>query len=372
MNTFSFSLTGCWNYKEIDQLAIVAGVTIDKAEDNKLLVTTELVNVKQEQKQSTVQPVYMQTVGDSFFDTSRKMISYQGKRLYWSHAKVAVISEEIAKNGINKVLDFMNRDTEVREDMWVLIAKGSKAYEIFNAKPEIESIISFQLDNTLRAQKAVSRYPSVELYEFIDKLAYSHVSTVVPTVSIVQDRGKPTAYVSGGAVIKGNKSVGYLDPDEIKSLLWITDELKGGLYIINNVGKTKTNVTLEIFKSKTKIKPEIIDGKLVMKVSVMIDVNIGEIMGNADFISKEGRGKLKQDAEKQIKADLEKLIEKAKKEYKTDFLGFSEKVKQTMPKAWKEVGAQWEDYFEDMTTIVNVDVRIKGSASTREPLKVEE
>ncbi|MGE5677333.1 MAG: Ger(x)C family spore germination protein, partial [Pseudomonadota bacterium] len=178
INMLTLSLAGCWNYKEIEKLAIVSGVAIDRDGDNKLLVTTEVVSVKQEQRQSSLQPVYMQAVGSSFFDTARSLIAYQGKRLYWSHAKVVIVSEKIAKEGISKVLDFMSRDTEIREDMWILVAKGGKACDIFNAKPEIESILSFQLDNTLRAQKSISRYPSVELYDFIDKLAYSHNSAV--------------------------------------------------------------------------------------------------------------------------------------------------------------------------------------------------
>ena len=182
--------------------------------------------------------------------------------------------------------------------------------------------------------------------------------------------GKNTAYVTGTAIIKNNKLLGYLNEQETKSLLWIQDKLKGGLFVVKDAGETDTNVSLEIFKSKTKTKPEVIGGKLVMKVALTVDVNIGEIMSSEDFISEKGRKVLKKDAEKQIKKNLDSLIEKAQKEYKADFLGFGEKIKRHMPSIWKSIEKQWDEIFVDMETVVEVDVRIKGSATTRKPIKV--
>ena len=139
---------------------------------------------------------------------------------------------------------------------------------------------------------------------------------------------------------------------------------------MSDIGEKHTNVTLEIMKSKTKIKPEVIDGKPNIRVDISVDVNIGEIMGSDDFISEKGRIALKKAAEKQIKGSLNNLIEKAQKEYKTDFLGFGEKLNHFMPKVWKSVEKQWDEVFADMETSVNINVRIKGSATTRKPIKV--
>lgn len=365
-------LSGCWNYREIDELAIVSGVAVDRGKGGKVIATVEIVHVQQSQGQSEIKPVYVQAEGDTFFHAIRKIVALQGKKLYWSHAKVIIVSEDIAKEGISHVMDFAARDAEVREDMWILLSKETPASEILRTKSELENILAFELDDTLRAQRTVSKYPAVTLYEFIDKLESKDISTVIPTVANVETLGRKITYVAGAAIIKKDKLLSFLDTNEAKSLLWIEDELKGGLFIVKKAGETDTNVSLEIYKSKTKLKPEIEDGKLIMKVNLEVDVNIGEIMGPEDFISEKGRNTLEKDAEKQIKKNLESLIEKAQKELKCDFLGFGVKIRRSMPKVWKTIENQWLDIFADMDTSVEVDVRIRGSATTKKPITARE
>lgn len=195
-------LTGCWNYKEVEQLAIVAGVAIDKNGEDKVLITTEIVSVQQEQKQSILKPEYIQAVGYTFFDAARAMIGVQGKRIYWSHAKVVIISEAIAKKGISRVLDFIDRDAEVREDIWVLLSREESAREIFNSKPVFENLASFEIDDTMRAQKSISRYPSIELYEFLDNIASKETSATIPTIKLIENMGVTVSYITGSAIIR--------------------------------------------------------------------------------------------------------------------------------------------------------------------------
>ena len=363
-------LTGCWNYKEVEKLAIVAGVAIDKNGEDKVLVTTEIVSVQQEKGQSALKPVYIQAVGVTFFDAARAMIALQGKRIYWSHAKVIIISEEIAKEGISKVLDFVNRDAEVREDMWVLLSRGESARAIFNSKPAFESMVSFEIDDTMRASEALSRYPAIELYKFLDNIGSKETTATVPTIELIENMGIPVSYVAGAAIIKKDKLLGYLGETDTKSLLWIQNELKGGIYPVKDAAGTKTNVSLEIFKSKTRIKPEMSEGVPIIRINILTDVNIGEIMGKEDFISEKGRGLLEKDAEAKIKKDIEDLIEKAQKKYKSDFLGFGENIKRSMPSVWKSIEKEWNGIFPDIETRVEVDIRIRGSATTSKPIKV--
>ena len=47
-----FLLTGCYNYREINELAIVSGISITK-EGNDIKLTTEVINPKKEQDASS-------------------------------------------------------------------------------------------------------------------------------------------------------------------------------------------------------------------------------------------------------------------------------------------------------------------------------
>jgi len=136
--------------------------------------------------------------------------------------------------------------------------------------------------------------------------------------------------------------VSYLNHDESKALLWILDELEGGLFIVRNAGKTGVNITLEIIRSNTDIKPKVMENKLFMEIDVVVDTNIAEIMGYEDFISKNGRNLLKEEAEKQIKKNIEDLITKAQNEFKADIFRFGEITKHKAPYIWKSMKEDWE------------------------------
>ncbi|MDP4091707.1 MAG: Ger(x)C family spore germination protein, partial [Bacillota bacterium] len=80
------SMTACWNYREIDKLAIVTGVAIDKGDDQKFKLTVEVIDFTGEKNTKAVSRT-MTMEGKTIFDAARNAISISGKRLYWSHMK---------------------------------------------------------------------------------------------------------------------------------------------------------------------------------------------------------------------------------------------------------------------------------------------
>ena len=361
-------LTGCWNYKEIDQLAIATGAAVDKNADGTVHITIEVVNVVGDAKVS-YEPKYIEADGDTVFQAARKAITKQGKKVYWSHAKAIIICEEFAREDIAKYLDFVFRDAEVREDIWVLISIEKTAGEILQSKGMLKPIISFQIDDIMRSQNSISRFPLVELFEFIDRIYYKHVSPILPTVRIVEQNGEKTPAIGGTAIFKGNKLIGFLNEDDTKSMLWLRDEVKGGLATIKDVAGTKENVTLEIYNSKSKITPIMQEGVLKMKAEIDLDVSIGEIMGSTDFINGSGKQKLIKAAKEQIEKEINNVYTLVRDQYKADIFGFGRRIEMKMPDVWNQIKNDWDKYFAEMEIDTNVNVKIRGSSYTKMPLK---
>ena len=128
-------LCGCWNYREIDTLAIVAGIAIDKdIITKKYIVTTEIITTQMQGVSSIIGSELFTSEGDSIFGAMRNTIEKTGLRLFWSDAKVVIISESIAREGIIPVIDWINRSSDVRPDIWLLISKGNSASEILKIR----------------------------------------------------------------------------------------------------------------------------------------------------------------------------------------------------------------------------------------------
>jgi spore germination protein KC len=363
--------TGCWNYRELDELAIAAGAAMDKNTDGSVHLTIEVVNIAGD-GQVAYEPRYVESDGETFFEAARKAITKEGKRIYWSHAKAIIMSEELAREDIAKYLDFLFRDAEAREDTWLLISREKTAGEILQSKGVLKSMVSFQIEDTMRSQKSISRFPFIELFEFFDRLFYKQVAPILPTVHLAQLHGEKTPEVVGTAVFKDKKLIGFLNEEDTKSMLWLRDEVKGGLAIIKDTAGTKENVTLEIYKSKTKITPIIQEGILKMKAEIDLDVSIGEMMGSTDFISGAGKQKLTKAAKAQIEKEINKMYTMARDEYNADVFGFGRRIEMKMPVVWNQIKGDWDEFFADLELDLNVNISIRGSATTRVPLKAGE
>lgn len=176
------SLTGCWNYREIEQLYVVSGFAVDKSPNGKYLIAAETVDIKTGDKESKLAPKIFSAEGETILDAARNIIKISGQRLYWSHAKIVIISQEAAKEGILQVLDLINRDTEPRLELNLMVSKEKTARELFLAKNTATKIQGFEMDKMIKAQKSLSKAPKAEVYQLINLLSSESGAAILPAV----------------------------------------------------------------------------------------------------------------------------------------------------------------------------------------------
>lgn len=352
--------TGCWNYREIDKMAIVAGVAVDKGINNQIQMTVEIIQVSAG-KDTNMTSKTITTEGKTMFDAARNIISLSGKRLYWSHAKVIILSKEIANEGVTKSIEWYNRDSETRGDVHIFISEGASAKEIFDGQGTTEEIKSFVLDEMIKNQVSLSKAPIIDILKFDIESKTKEISTIIPTVNLKKMDGKMVPQIMGTAIIKDDKLVGFLDGEETKDLNFIIDEVKKGVLVEElQANDVPTLVSLEIFKSKTKITP-VVDGEdIEINLNIDTTVSIDEIQGTENIIDDEGRNALEQSAGITLKERIESLIKKVQSDYDADIFGFGEKLREDEAQAWNSV--DWEEVFQDLKVNVNTRVHIKNSA----------
>lgn len=361
--------TGCWNYREVEKMSIVAGLAIDKGINDKFEMTVEIVEISGGKDSKTTSKT-ITVEGKTLFDAARNLIALSGKKLYWAHTKVIILSKQVASEGVTKVLDWYNRDAETREDVHILISERSSAKEIFDVQPTSGNVKSFELDEMIKNQVSLSKAPIVNVLKFDIESNTKGISVIIPAVNLVKIDGKMAARIMGTAIIKNDKLVGFLNSEETKDLIFIRNEVKGG--ILNEEIKEKdepTAVSLEIFKNKTKVTP-VTEGKNIkMELNVDTTVAIDEIDGVWDFLDDNQRMKLEQNAENTLKSRIEALIQRVQSDYDADIFGFGSKLQEDKAHTWKIVGSDWNEIFKDLKVNVSTKVNIKNSAQLSKPIK---
>ncbi len=360
----SIFVTGCWNYKEVDQFAIVAGVAVDKGENSQFELTVELIEISGGKDTKTTSKT-VTVEGETIFDAARNMISISGKRLYWSHAKVIILSKEIANRGAKNVIEWYTRDSETRESVYILVSEGETAKEIFDGQGVTDNIKSFVLSDIIKNQVSLSKAPPTDILEYYIESQSEGVSIILPAVSLKQMNDKMVPQVIGTAIIKNDKLVGFLNGEETKDLNFIRNEVKGGVLVEDvQLNNKSTFITLEIFESKTKVSFDAEDGYEDIKINIEIDtaVALGEAESQINISDEEEVNTLQQIAENTMKERIEALIRKTQSKYDADIFKFGVKLWENNAQVWKSVESNWEDVFQNIKVNVKTNVHIKNSA----------
>jgi spore germination protein KC len=365
--------TGCWNYVEIDQLAIVAGVAIDKTNNDTYKMTVEIIEFGGETGTRELSRK-LSIEGKTIFDAARNAITVVGKKLYWSHLHAVILSQEVAEENVIKVIEWFMRDHETRADVNIFISKGIAASEVLQQRTKIEDIISFDLRAMIDNHELLAKAPHIEIWELANSIESKGMSSIAPAVQLETVNDKVTPKVEGTAIIKGDKLIGFLDGNETKDLRFLMNEITGGLIIkIEDEDHNLTPISLEIFDSQTKVKPIVKGDSIKFDIDISTTVSLAEVQGTKDFIQeKDNRMSLERSVEKALEARLNSLIDKLQHVYNTDLIGLGNRLREDRHDLWKNIEGNWSDVFKKVDIDVSVDIHIKNSGMMSKPLKIGE
>lgn len=363
-------LGSCRNFVELEDRLIVLGAAVDY-DNNKYTVTAEVVDYQQSSAAS-VSTEYYTGSGESMFDAIRNIIKISGKRLFWAHMEVLIISKDLAYKGIYPILDWLDRDPELRDDVKILVSREETAKEIIECKNSKNAITSYVIHAILKNNKSIPKYPNEDLWEFTSDYTKPGIEPIAATIKIVLEDGEKKIQVSGTAVFLNDVLLGFLGDNGSMDLFIIRNKLKGGLIHLNkNITNLDTDLVLEVFNSSTKINPKVEDGE------VIVEINVKPILGLAlaetvfDFTKKDTCNLMEKLCEEYLEASITETIKTIQEEYKSDICGFGHKINISLPAQWKNLKSDWNNNFSNLNFLVKVEAEIKGSGELSKPIKKE-
>lgn len=365
-------LTGCWSSKELNELAIVTALGIDKTE-NGYLLSVQIINpgeIAGKSISGRTEVIRFMSTGDTIFEAIRKLSTDTPRKIYVSHLRVVVFGEKLAREGIGKTLDLLSRDHEMRSDFYITVAKGSTASDLLNIITHQEKIPANKLFNALdNSEKIWAPTTSVTLDELINSLVSKGKE---PTLTGIYVYGNPEIgsdfknvqrvspktglRIDSIGVFKKDKLKGWLNVEESKGLNYITDKVSS---TVVNVPCEDGKLSIETIRSKTKIKGQMEKGKPKINISVYSEGNVGDVECKIDLTETENIKKLEEKYQNNIKDKIERSVKKAQNKYKSDIFGFGEVIYRADPKAWKLLESNWEQEYENVEVSVRVNAKIR-------------
>ena len=400
-----FTQTACWDKKEVEDLAIVLAVGIEPGEDDKVKIIVQNVNPAAVGKGAggdggggggmglgTKSYRNRSAEGQTIFDAIRELSRQSPQQLFFAHNQLIIISEDLAKKrGIKDIIDFLERNPQIRRNTWILVARGIELATLLDEPGRLETTPSQRIFEIIDQRDFSSEYAIQRLGDFLETMESGDIE---PYTAVVESNPNP-AYpkehahlhgmsqaltpephnnieINGTAAFRRDKMVGWLNLVESRGLLWVRGEVKGGIINITSPDEERKPIALEILTSDTKLEPQITDGQILMKINVKTETNVGETMSTMEIAKPEAIKKLEALLAEAVRAEIEAALEKAQQEYNTDVFGFGEAIHRNYPSEWKELKENWSDLFSTVEVQIAVDGKIRRIGLVSNPLKPDQ
>jgi len=377
----SLLLSGCYNRLEVNDTVGVVGYGVDIKGGQKAF-SAQLALPKQREGGAAPtgpQSMIISETGQGFAEAARRVLLYLPRVPLWSMTDTMIMSEKLARKDIGLVIDFFARNRFLRNNLFLFLSKGTTPVDIMQVKVPPEDYSALALEKIIRNQeKQLGIYMPVTLKDFLYKSGTPGIEPVIPQVIIEKKGEKEKLKLEGTAVFRGRKMVGSLNEQESRGLRYLSPKMiSGGLFIIkspdsknNDMDMLENAVTLELIRSRAKVKPVISGDRIKMKIKIEAEGNFYEQSNTVDLSSQEMIKKLEEEANKAIKRDIQACIDQAQS-LNSDILGWGLSISRCCPQEWEQLKDNWPQDFVRVESEISVDYKIRNSYLLKRAFKFQ-
>ena len=404
--------------QNIDDLSYAVAIGVDVGETAKYRISLQLTTMESsateyaisdsssgssEGSQSSSNPVgssgstssnyIIQTMETDSIDSALNIAnSYINKTINLSHCKILLVSEEIAKQGVEPLVNSLINKVETRPDCSIIVSEIPEDEFTDKDKPKIEELISKYYDVASNLETGRGYSETIKLNEFYLTLndtfyqPYASLGTTYNTTKNTNDKNvssdldtqsktlvtnseKQSVEVMGLAIFKKDKLVGNLTATQTLSHQLITNELD--FSTLNIASPFNPNETLDIYISsfkRPKIKVDIQNGSPFAQINLYVAARIVSFNSyHINLLTEENLNVIQSTVKQHLENQIYDYLNTSAKEYNSDTSGLGRYAVKNFRTTDDWNNYNWLENYQNSTFKVNVDISIKtGNLLTQE------
>ncbi len=408
------TLSGCIDNIEVDEMVYVVAMGIDEGTNGNLRITLFMVvpiavgvgpEPGEVEKATNIIVVEAPTILGGI-NVVNSIIS---KEINFSHAKLIVISKQLAEKGVERFLNTFMRYREFRPDTYLGISMCSADEVLTSLKPILEINPAKHIELLMEAFQYTGFSNGSTIGEFYTRME----CTCNEAIAILLDSSKiedekdlesmlsnkassgemvmegdyeasdmPILYESksrqmGSAVFIRDNMVGELTGRETNYYLMVSGQLGAINYTLPDPNK-KSNVPYRDYISirlsqarKPEINIKVVDEKPIIKIKVSLEGDIISITGKEDYSTGERLTELEEYASDYIYEEVSSFLIKTRDEFKSDVCATGRSIKKKFL-LWDDwMDFSWPEKYENAEFDLEVSVRVRRSGIMVKHLDVE-
>jgi spore germination protein KC len=395
--------TGCNGARETDEIAWVVSIGLDKATDGDLWVTYRIAvpaalagaadggGSKESSSIETIKAPTLAEAGNILNTALSRAVSL-------SHLTIIVISEELARSGVQEVFAPLLRYREFRGAVFVVVVRGN-AREAFTAnKPKIDMLISRWVHNYMRTYDETSFFLPVTLHQFYTRLKSSGAPLAIAyginpldgedhgggspagdkaknylPGELPREGGNYTEFV-GMAVFKEDKLIGFLASEETRALSILLGRFPRGVMTVNDPLAPGHTVNLNMRNGrKPKISVDTSGEYPVIGIDVLLEGEIISIPTGINYETTEYLDLLETQVSRITRANIENMLLRTQA-WGTDVADFGYYIRPNFSTMQDLEQYNWDRRFRQAVFDIRVHTEIRRTGLMRKttPIRREQ
>lgn len=350
----SLFLTGCWDYRDINERAITLSVGVDIVNDD-IEFSGEIAKLTStpggDEEKAQAKGVYnLLSYGKDFEEARIHYDAVNPFPVFLGATRVVAFGEKFAKQNIEPYLNRINKLHDYRKTLLVVVTRESPR-EIFEMKVEKAFSVSFLIEDIVDNLKTKKMTVYSNVGEILSDIALEEVGYMLPYIG-VEEGG--IEYL-GLAVMKNSKLIGIIDMVDTDGILYLLADEPVLTESLFSSEKEKNKYSLRTAVKKRKIKTDYKDGKVVININLDMTAEL-RYQYYLRPISDAEIKKLEHRVSAKIKQDIINNIERSQKEFKCDIFHFAKYFMAEHPKIYDQI--KWEEEYPQAEVEVAVKTKI--------------
>lgn len=393
VSLFCVFLCGCYDGTEPDSLGYVVAIGVDKAKADmeKFDITLQFANPtrisggsSEEGGKGGQESIENITVtAPSIYSAVNVANHIISKTFVLSHTKLVVFSDEIAKQGVEDLLETIGRSSDIRPNTYFAVSRGpAKDFlEAVNPETEVNPVRYY----TMIFENSYSGFiPQNLSQDFYFYCGSEEKSTVLPMCSVAKKEGADTfsdtgyqyrledflagdvpskkqeTEVMGMALFELDKMVGEMGDIETEIYNILTGEYKSS-YVTYRYSKTPDDPITVLQKPTRRPKIKIDTSGDIPKITLSVFLEADFYSSTPEMSVEDHLDEFSEQISSEIQAEIEKFLDKTK-QIGVDIVGFGSHAKRNFMTTADFSNYKWKEKYKnaEFDVTVNFVVRRTG------------
>ena len=354
-------LTGCTSdflprSRDISHVELVRTIAVDRAEGDQVKITASS-GVKRNADGSSGKPLILTQEAETVFSACQMIQKGGSGYVSYGHVTECVVGTEAAKTGIDRMLDYVQRDFEMRLDMLLFLAEQGEASELLKKTASEETSATERLQEIDQELPLRSEAWPCTAREFLVDL-YDNGWAMMPVAKLKKETDEYGLSVSGMALFYEAKLVEELEPEIGRGacLLLNQGEVSYEDVTLKDGGVAGLKLTGENCRWTAQWTGDTLTG---LTAEIQVDADLAEVSGAVELQEPSTIQEIEARLAAQVTEEAAAALEKEKEH--GDFLHLERKLAAQYPGKVQQIHACWDQWLENLTFHVKTQAVIKQS-----------